>query len=343
MKCFFISLAAMVSLTSCNLLKQDLSKAPQASGALSVPNVNCGANDCFTGQPPTQALSYSGLSPYSVNSSTEIANYGIATYQFFNNEIIPKLNEALYFIEAGFAWHNMVTCTQIEAAPVGNDFVQMDGKTVDVIAGGYTSPFGAPNTTKTFEGKNNGTKIARVSIGCSGSIRSLYLKASVDSNRSGEAWIKADSNNPNVKSVEIALDDGTKKLTMQFIGNSQDAFTLGAIGVQMPNPNNSGQLLDFSIFGQANLSANPKLVKISYSNLTNSTPPSSFSANDSNWMGGPIQHCYSDFMARVVDGSGAACSGLSTNSPTVTGVRGSGNSTNTTWIIGNFNMAIPAL
>lgn len=331
-------------LSACNLVSSDLfNKKYQANGALSIPNVNCGSNDCFTGEAPATNNTTSLAIAQSVSSSTEIANYGTLTYQYFNNTVIPKLNEALFFIEAGFLIQGLSTCAQIEAAIPKLGYEIAPGKTIDILATGFTSPFGAPNTTKTFEGFIDGVKVARVSIGCSGTVRSLYVKVTVDSNRRAEAWIKADSSNPNTKSVEVAMDNGVSNLTMQFIGTTQDTFTLGTVGVNFPNPNQSGQYLDFALFGQANLSLNSKLVKISYSNLTNATLPTLFSADDPNWAGSPIQHCYSDFSLRTINDVGNVCTSLNATSPTVTGLRGSGNSSAIIWTIGSLSAGIPAL
>lgn len=301
-----------------------------ASGALAMPSLNCGTSPCLS--------SGASLLSAGVNSSEEIGAYGELAYTHFNDVALPKINELLYTLETEFKDLGFDTCAEIEGIAAATGVPLDTTYSVDITASGLTSPFTGA-TTKTFVIKQSGTAIAKISIGCSGTVRNLYVKALADSTHRYEIWVQTDSGNTAVKSVEAAADVDSAKLTLQFVSSSATAFTLSAAGESYPNPYSAGTI-NFAMFGQANLGVSPKIAHIAYTSVLSSPPPTSYSANDSTWSGTPIRHCYSNFATGAVDSVGTACSTLSATSPTTSGVRGNVAATPIAWQVDDLDTAI---
>lgn len=305
----------------------------KATGALSIPDINCGSSACLNS-------SKSMVSPMAMNSGEEVAAYGELVYDKFNTEYLPKINENLYKMESAFKTQGYETCDQIVGVANTTDQSLGSGYTVTITSATTTSPFGG-TTSKRFVVKYSSDAVAEIQMGCSGTVRTIYVKVFVDSTNHYEVWAKVDSANANAKSLEAAADIGSAKLTLYFNSTSATAFTLGAIGKDYPNPYDSGTPISFSIFGQASLGS-PKIAKISYSSNNAAAPPTSYSAPDTNWAGTSIGHCYSNLDSGTVDNAGTACSSLSSASPTTSGVRGH-TGAGTTWIVNDYSTAIPGI
>lgn len=302
-----------------------------ASGALSVPNLNCGNASCFSMN--------TGLMPFTgLNSAEEIADYGETVYNHFNTVSLPKINQMLYSIEQAFKANGAETCADIVSAPD-------TGGTPMSLSGGYTvhigtenpisSPFGG-TTSKYFLLSLSETPVAFIRVGCAGTVRHMYVKVIVDTNTRYEVWVKADSADSNVKSIEAAADSGGSKMTLWFESSSATAFSLAAVGKDYPNPYQTGSTVSFSIVGAANLGVNPKIASIGYTPATSSAPPQSYSAVNASWDGATaLRHCYSNFSLGTVDAGGAACTSLGTPATSFSsGVRG--HSGSISWQVDNF-------
>lgn len=305
----------------------------KATGALSIPDINCGSSACLNS-------STSMVSPMAMNSAEEVAAYGELAYDKFNTEYLPKINENLYKMESTFKTLGYETCDQIVGISNDTDQSLGSGYTVTITSVTTTSPFGG-TTSKRFVVKYSSDAVAEIQMGCSGTVRTIYVKVFADSTNHYEVWAKVDSANTDAKSLEAAADIGSGKLTLYFNSTSATAFTLGAIGKDYPNPYDSGTPISFSIFGQASLGS-PKIAKISYSSNNAAAPPTSYSAPDTNWAGTSIGHCYSNLDSGTVDNAGTACSSLSSASPTTSGVRGH-TGAGTTWIVNDYSTAIPGI
>lgn len=305
-----------------------------ASGALSVPNLNCGSVSCFSAS--------TGLMPFTgLNSAEEIADYGETVYNHFNTVSLPKINQMLYSVEQAFKANGAETCADIVSAPDtgGTPMSLSGGYTVQIASENTTSPFGG-TTSKYFLLSLSETPVAVIRVGCAGTVRHMYVKAIVDSSTRYEVWVKTDSANTNVKSIEAAADSGGAKLTLQFESSSATAFNLAAVGKDYPNPYQAGMTVNFAIVGSANLGVSPKIASIGYTPSTSSAPPQSYSAENTSWDGATaLRHCYSNFAVGTVDSGGTACSSLGTPATTATsGVRG--NSGTVSWQVDNFSSSV---
>lgn len=304
------------------------SSTNQASGAFSVPNLNCGTTPCISS---SARLLNTGL-----NSGEEIAAYGELVYNHFNNEALPQVNALLYRVEQAFKNHEIETCEEIQSIPAESAHDLGEGYSAYVTSDvTIPSPFGG-SATKLFMITSSSQPVMAVAVGCSGTVRNFYVRAVVDSTTRYEVWAKTDSANPHAKSVEAAADSNGAKLTLQFQSGSATEFTLAAVGKSYPNPYLPGETVDFSMFGQANLTSDA--VKIAYSNDNASAPPTSFSAVETNWNLTSIGHCYSAFSQWTVDADGSACSSLSFTSPTTSRVRS--NSGTVEWKVDAFSLDI---
>lgn len=299
----------------------------KASGALSVPNINCGGSSCFAGV---------SKSTRSMNSGEELAAYGEDVYSYFNQKTLPKINEQLYMIENTFKSEGLESCSDIVSAPNGT--YPLEGSyTVDIYGSTTTSPFGG-NISKGFIVKYQNTPVIELGVGCDNTVRHFYARVIADTQTRYEVWAKTDSASPHAKSILAAGDYGDTRLTLRFVGTTADSFVLSAIGKSYPNPYVAGQTVDFAIHGQAILSQDR--VKIAYTNVAADVPPTAYSPVNPTWMGAAIQHCYSPFSSWTIDSDGSDCSSLNEASPTISGVRGLSGAT---WTIDNFDATIPGI
>lgn len=315
------------------------SSSTGATGAFSIPDLNCGSAPCLTASSKIMAGTQ-------MNSGEELASYGELVYRKFNSEVVPEVNKKLKQIEQVFIGLGYTTCAQIAGIAEASGEDLGDGYSVDItdISGqSVTSPFSG-TVSKRFLVNYSSTPVLDFMIGCDGNIRNVHVKVIDNASNRYEIWAKSNSANQNEKSLELAADtsDGAKT-TLRFTSTSATAFTLGAIGKSYPNPY-GGSAIDFSIYGEAILGS-PTIAKIVYSNVASSAPAFTWAAVNTNWDLSPIAHCYSNLDQVVVDSDGSSCSSLSTTPPTSTGVRGSGgasgaNSRSSTWSIDDFTTGI---